>query len=100
MRSTLLSLLLLLSVAGCRKPDYAYHTPCDEASRLRNIEKVRVLNAEEIRSLDSLEMECKQYMEVEGSRGKLWPYILGGVAFIVAAALVFLSLKSEPVVYN
>jgi hypothetical protein len=76
-----------------------YHTPCDEASRLRNIEMARVLNSEEVKSLDSLEMECKQYIEVEGSRGKLWPYVMTGIA-VLAGLIAFLSLTSyEPPVY-
>jgi hypothetical protein len=96
MRSTLLLLLLLLSVVGCRKPDFTYQTPCDEASRLRNIEKARTLTSEEVRSLDSFEIECKQFSDLEASRGKLWVPILATIAGIAAVIIIAVVVSGPP----
>jgi hypothetical protein len=51
-------------------------------------------------TFDSLYEECAKFEAVEENRGKLWPYLLGGVAALIGVILLVVFFNTEPPIYD
>lgn len=93
-------LFLLIGAESCRKPNFTYRDPCSDSTFLALKANELSLSVNDRERLQGFVRSCEDYQNEEENRGKLWPYILSGLALIVGVATaLFWLLRGPDVIY-